>query len=847
MDKQTVSLTLIAVMLIGYTFAETAWANDVFDFPISTEPSPSIFVQQEPRLFPTPDGGFIIAWKDYRLGELSYFAQRFDSTGRPVGKNFQVVGNADMAFLPDGTGMAIGARRGGLWPEPEYYNVYGQVFPAQGPPLESFLVDGGIFAMCGTGFWGLDVLLTATFDSYIFGFNWGGIVTLKEFGSSGELKYASENHLRLPETAATISCTSNGRGELALLWFNADPFYTEMPSGVYANFLSDVDTIAVDSVLVQAYTPDYRYQWNAPDLRAIALSDTTFEFFWIDKDSCIVKYVIYNSAGRPIAPIAKIDLISAFFDSTAIKVYNFAFIKRRFGKFGLLTTLHHFPGGYRLDEWNYCSSTHWFDAKGAYLAGSAVDSAQFPLVGDNLVQLTPTVLACPVESSGNISLSTLQEFVWLDSLRINDDAFGANQTTPQIAVMDDRNYFVTWQDEQQFHGRSVDLNGNLVGEEVSFDGLEILFLPNHTAVNIWSRQMDKSKAVAGMTIYDTGNWQPIFIDTLARAEWAKDFILTGLSLADSSIIVLLREGGYRLSIVAYSRNGQKRGQRLISTQAYRSLSLIPVGHDSFWVLWNGDAQLYSSELEPLSSQFSLGLSPPSALYLGQWQFLRAFQSAQYDGISAAVLDTNSIQLRQFPLVNNKHATNISFTMIDTSKFITTWTLEKEVYARVFTISGRPLTEVLKIHADVDAKRDWISAVVNNGKVLFVWSDTRNYGQGYDIYGSIHDLDVITRVQSMDDERKMPSGFSLLQNFPNPFNASTLIRYSLSSPTFAMVEIFNLRGQKVRSLVAEHQPAGNHRVVWDGTDDSATALPSGVYLFRLKAGEKVSMNKAILIR
>ena len=79
----------------------------------------------------------------------------------------------------------------------------------------------------------------------------------------------------------------------------------------------------------------------------------------------------------------------------------------------------------------------------------------------------------------------------------------------------------------------------------------------------------------------------------------------------------------------------------------------------------------------------------------------------------------------------------------------------------------------------------------------------------------------------------PADFVLQQNFPNPFQSSTEIRYVLSRPTPVSLEIYNVQGQKVRTLVREHQMPGTYAVTWKGLDDGGAAVSSGVYGVRLQ--------------
>jgi hypothetical protein len=82
--------------------------------------------------------------------------------------------------------------------------------------------------------------------------------------------------------------------------------------------------------------------------------------------------------------------------------------------------------------------------------------------------------------------------------------------------------------------------------------------------------------------------------------------------------------------------------------------------------------------------------------------------------------------------------------------------------------------------------------------------------------------------------EMPRAFALLQNYPNPFNPSTRITFSLPVRSRVTVEVYNLLGQRVRTLVNGERPAGNHSMEWDGTGDASQQLGSGVYFLRLDA-------------
>ena len=79
----------------------------------------------------------------------------------------------------------------------------------------------------------------------------------------------------------------------------------------------------------------------------------------------------------------------------------------------------------------------------------------------------------------------------------------------------------------------------------------------------------------------------------------------------------------------------------------------------------------------------------------------------------------------------------------------------------------------------------------------------------------------------------PERFALEPNYPNLFNPSTTIRYQLLESGSVDLEIFDVVGQKMRTLIAEVQPTGTHQVLWDSRDDSSRPVAAGVYCYRLQ--------------
>ena len=93
---------------------------------------------------------------------------------------------------------------------------------------------------------------------------------------------------------------------------------------------------------------------------------------------------------------------------------------------------------------------------------------------------------------------------------------------------------------------------------------------------------------------------------------------------------------------------------------------------------------------------------------------------------------------------------------------------------------------------------------------------------------------------------LPSEVALGQNYPNPFNPSTLIPYQLSAPSPVRLEVFNVLGQRVTTLVDGEQGAGSYVARWDGTDAAGRAAASGVYFYRLTVDGAHWTGKMVLL-
>jgi hypothetical protein len=104
-----------------------------------------------------------------------------------------------------------------------------------------------------------------------------------------------------------------------------------------------------------------------------------------------------------------------------------------------------------------------------------------------------------------------------------------------------------------------------------------------------------------------------------------------------------------------------------------------------------------------------------------------------------------------------------------------------------------------------------------------------------------------QFSSNEDVQRMQYPFLLKQNAPNPFTGSTTISYQLTANSQVNLSIYNITGQLVKTLTNELKGAGSHSITWDGRDNNGTKVSGGVYVYKLKAGEKEATQRMVLLK
>jgi hypothetical protein len=138
------------------------------------------------------------------------------------------------------------------------------------------------------------------------------------------------------------------------------------------------------------------------------------------------------------------------------------------------------------------------------------------------------------------------------------------------------------------------------------------------------------------------------------------------------------------------------------------------------------------------------------------------------------------------------------------------------------------------------------------------ADIQGYTNGTTIYWWVSAEDVEENISTTPkqsylvgtlatEDEANPKGFELIGNYPNPFNPVTNISYSMDNVSDVSITVYDIRGKVVKNLFMGKVTPGQHSVSWNGTNDLAQPLPSGIYLYRLQSNESIFTSKMMLLK
>ncbi|MFH2050296.1 MAG: glucoamylase family protein, partial [bacterium] len=182
----------------------------------------------------------------------------------------------------------------------------------------------------------------------------------------------------------------------------------------------------------------------------------------------------------------------------------------------------------------------------------------------------------------------------------------------------------------------------------------------------------------------------------------------------------------------------------------------------------------------------------------------------------------------------------------------------QVLKHFYRVLGEDIVGALGFKDAFNQSEGWVAGsyiAIDQGPIICMIENYRsgllwdNFMANSEIQNMLDAIGFVPDSTTAIDENidLQPASFSLIGNYPNPFNAQTVIAYTLKKPADVNINVYNLIGKKVMTLVNERNNPGSYQIVWNGKDEYGSEVSSGMYFYELRTGSYTRVRKMILSR
>ena len=816
------------------------------DFLISaSQAHPATFVQTKPKVFQAPGGQLLFAWVDHRNGPAGHYAQFMDTAGNRIGANFPIYGHEHIAFISEQDYISTRIKE---WVIDDYFweewhrSIYAQCYIDGQPSADTFHVAYHLYPNDGIDYQGWDVKFFVHNDNYLYFEQNNGYPLLKRYNSTGSL-LSLLNDFPIPFHPITYDIHVWPDSGYSIFYAHGPHIDPEDSTrfGIYAAHFNNRDQlINVEPEFLVSINYDFEaLLWNYyfyPKITSRSCADSSVQIFYWESDSLNFNYFIYHR-NRGMGSIKTIE----FPDENFNKLYDRLFKATGIvdGSFALNTRGEFYKSGSGDVYRNYL---FYFDQDGRYTETVVIDSIYRVQRYPEMIKTAERQFVTAERQSNDVYALWLNDFEVTDQVKLNDDEYGSNQIKPWVTATPDDNFFVTWQDESGGYGQMLSHEGAAIGEEKPLKSKSVQFWSDGAALNLW--QAIQSGTFRLMLIHYDNDWQIVRTDTIFSAPERQFNKITARILTDSAL-VMLSSVNNEITMTLTGRDGSVRDQLALGSLDYTSQLKVFIRDSlSFYASWNQYLQLFSNDFQPLSGVVSLPFYPHH--YLAEDCFLHAYKETYGYILKGTIVHVSGDTLAAgIELLNNIDDYYI-FTP-ERRHFLVVYQTGNRIYTRVFRNNGDSDGSPILISDDEQAVRTQPAAASNGREVLFAWSDNRIAERGYSVFGNIRPLSSLVAIR--EKASSLLKNFTLYQNYPNPFNQQTVIEYDLPQAAFISLQIYDLQGRLIQTLVDGRQQSGRHAVRWDGLNERGQAVASGIYFYRLvqKSGQGPSAGGPVIGR
>ena len=797
--------------------------------------------QYSPTVARAPSGNFVITWRDVRNCNYDIYAQRYDSSGAPIGSNFKVNDDAGTteqdypAIAVDGSGRFVIT-----WQDRRNVNddIYAQRYDSSGALIGSnFKVNDDVgssyqqspaIAIDGSNKFVItwEDYRNTNSDIYAQRYDSSGASIGSNFQVNDDVGTSSQE---VPAIALDVS------GKFVITWHD----YRNTNTDIYAQRY-DSSGASIGSNFKVNDGAGTSYEWS-PDIVMDGLG--RFIITWQDERSFNSDIYVqrYDSSGALIGSNFKVnDDVGTFYQySPAIAID---------GSNKFVITWQDTRNGNRNIYAQKCDSSGTSigsnfkvnDDKGSSYQQSPAMAmnglSRCVITWHDYRNVNSDIYAQRYDSLGT-PLDT--------NFKVNDDVGTKDQSTPAIALNDSGNFVLAWHDYR---------NGNW---------------------DIYAQRYNSSGNAVGSNFKasdDVGAFEQSFA-TVAMDE-AGNFAITWIDK---------RAGNSDIYAQRYNSSGDTVGSNFkvndnvgTSEQNYPAIAMD--GSGKFVITWsdyrniNSDiyAQRYDSLGAPLDTNFKVNddvgtkdQSTPAIAMDSSGDLVIVWhdkRNGNWDIYAQRYDSSGNVVGSNFKASDDVGAFEQSFAAVamdEAGNFVITWIDKRsgnfDIYGQRYDSLGNTVGSNFQVANPqyTSFAQQYPAVAANSSKIFYAWEDNRR-SRGWDIFAKVVDW-TWTKVEE-EDEVNLPHSFELSQNYPNPFNPTTTIPFTVhgsqltvDSPIHTSLKIYNSLGQLVRTLVDEEVEPGNHQVDWEGKDNSGKEVASGIYFYQLKTKDFTTCRKMVLLR
>jgi hypothetical protein len=887
---------ILLFVLISSVIAQTIVKDD---FRVNDDYDVGGSNQRMPAIAMDHDGNFVVVWMDERNGGMDIYGQRFDCSGNPLGENFKVND-------AQGTGKYIGYNLGVamdadgdfvvVWQDNRNnnYDIYAQKYDFTGTPSGSnFKVndDPGFSSqtspavtMNPSGEFVAVWLDNRDRDFSIYGQRY--LSSGEAMGSNFKITSFQMSKIDLFPPGVAI----NPKGDFVVTW-----------SGAVYNPETDKDYHEIHSIRVNAKNEisDSEFKVNDSDSAAIPFNPDVamnapgdFVITWIEKrtESQDVYAQRYNFKGEALGCNFRVDEVTGRFFKASPKVAMT--LSKKF-IISWLDSRDKVPGIY-LQHYNQFGEPEGGNirvADGGFYPISSSDIAKTP---SGYLALTWEGYRCSYDRDIFSIILAQKGGVVKEGFKVNDDSGSSSQGNPAIAASPSGSFYISWDDrrlcETDVFSQRFNSSGEFLGSnfKVNQEGYE-------TSLTAYSsNSMDSSgNSVIVFTGYYgifsqryDSNGQKLGENTRLNENspvyWEPTPDVSMNPKGD--FIVVWDQDIYPLPQLIFAQLLDSQGNKIDSNFAVSSFldinqyshhpKVAKASNGNSVVVWMNSfkddskteiwGQLHNSSGEKIGENFKISDSTLSfwnyypdvgidkegnfvvSWYIG-WNILIQRFKADGSKIGEAIQAIGHVKTK---------TDKTSLAVKSSGEFVVAWSdfrnVNWDIYAQRFDAEGNPLGENFRVNNDQGDNIQQSPVVVTDDKnYYFAWADNRNSGSGFDIFCKIISFEP-TFVS--DEELLNKPEYILLQNYPNPFNPATTIPFKVKSlefgvgrPIHTTLIIYNLLGQKVKTLVDEDKLSGRYQVSWEGKNEEGNDVSSGIYFYVIKTKDFTQTKKMTLVR